>query len=553
MANEKTPVVWDDSTKKHRPLGTGEKMGGLDASSIISSDSGNLIGTGSDGLAYVTGSGIADPAADNLLETTAQGKLKMDVDRLAEWLDGHPADAKTLSEAIKVVSGDSGNVISKGTDKGAYLSAAALASVIGGMSAAQLQQLASALADGQTIVASGGKLVVDPTTAPKAKLQAITTALRKSGGGLSVDSATGKLSVDFASMDPAIMRAVVLSMVQQGGGLAVDQNGQLFVDFDTMPTDKFEALLKSLKMQVPLEANKSFYVATNDPNASDTLVEGRGTEALPFKTIQACINYATQNYAAGRYTMYIRIKPGTYAENLNLPTITRTSGGAQLRAYDMSDPPVLTNATNSGSVIYVSGSGWSLNRVSVTGSRTANNDGLSHYPHLVYMASTGTLVVTGTAFSDSFSGPATSSGYELMRLFELRGGQLQFTASNEYDTTIHVEKGNANACEVFTIGSGGTVVSYSTNDEAAHTDIVCDGTFTTFASVSSSGVFNLVGGGLYQPHFVVADGRTATGKRYSVTTGGGISLTDGGTLPGDVEGTASSETYGWYVGGSLNG
>lgn len=144
------PVVYDDTTKKHRPLGSGEKMDGLSASSIVSSQSGNLITTGSDGLAYATGSGIADPAADNLLEATSGGKLKVDIDRVIEWIDGHPSDAKTISEAIKVVSGDSGNVIVKGSDKGAYLSSA---------------PLASALADGETIVASNGKLAANPMSA----------------------------------------------------------------------------------------------------------------------------------------------------------------------------------------------------------------------------------------------------------------------------------------------------------------------------------------------------------------------------------------------------
>ena len=271
------PVVYDDTTKKHRPLGSGEKMDGLSASSIVSSQSGNLITTGSDGLAYASGSGIADPSADNLLETTSSGKLKMDVDRISEWLDGHPADAKILSEAVNVVSGDSGNVITKGSDKGAYMSSAALASIIGSMPSSQTQSLLASFADGQTIVVSGGKLVVDPTAAPKAKLQAITTALRKAGGGLSVDSSTGKLSVDFASMDPGIMRAVVLSMVQQGGGLAVDSSGKLYVDFSTMPDDKFNKLKDSLDMQRTLSGNMSVYVDQDNANASDVYKAADGS------------------------------------------------------------------------------------------------------------------------------------------------------------------------------------------------------------------------------------------------------------------------------------
>lgn len=159
------PVVYDDSTKKHRPLGSGERMDGLSASSIISADSGNLITTGSDGLAFLSGPGIADPAADNLLEATSAGKLKVDIGRIIEWLDGHPQDAKDIADAIHVVSGDSGNLIHEGSDGGAYMSSAQLAAAIAGLTAAQLQAIAALLApdlaDGLTVVLNAaGKLSV---------------------------------------------------------------------------------------------------------------------------------------------------------------------------------------------------------------------------------------------------------------------------------------------------------------------------------------------------------------------------------------------------------
>ena len=159
------PVVYDDSTNKHRPLGSGERMDGLSASSIISADSGNLITTGSDGLAFLSGPGIADPAADNLIEATSAGKLKVDIDRIVEWLDGHSSDAKDIADAINVVSGDSGNLVHKGSDSGAYMSSAQLAAAIAGLTAAQLQAIAALLApdlaDGLTVVLNAaGKLSV---------------------------------------------------------------------------------------------------------------------------------------------------------------------------------------------------------------------------------------------------------------------------------------------------------------------------------------------------------------------------------------------------------
>lgn len=56
-----------------------------------------------------------------------------------------------------------------------------------------------------------------------------------------------------------------------------------------------------------------WYVAKEDPNAADTLVEGRGTEALPFRTIQAALDNAA--FEAGD-TVYV--KPGLYNEGMTL-------------------------------------------------------------------------------------------------------------------------------------------------------------------------------------------------------------------------------------------
>ena len=56
-----------------------------------------------------------------------------------------------------------------------------------------------------------------------------------------------------------------------------------------------------------------WYVAKDDPNAADTPVEGRGTEALPFRTIQAALDNAA--FVAGD-TVYV--KPGLYNEGMKL-------------------------------------------------------------------------------------------------------------------------------------------------------------------------------------------------------------------------------------------
>ena len=361
MANEKTPVVWDDTAKKHRPLGSGEKMGGLSASSMISSDSGNLLQQGSDGLMLVTGGSIADPRADNLLEESDNGKLQVTSDRVVEWLEGHPQAAAAIAEAVKVVSGDSGNVVTAGTDKGAFLSKGAISSAVSTMSAAQLTTLAN--------------------------------ALRKQGGGLSVGS-DGKLSVDFGSMDPAIMRNVVLSMVQQGGGIAVDGQGKLYVDFDQMDDTKFQTMMSDMIDKQTLKsaggANHFYVDGSNGSDAEPTAAhprENMGAPSDPFKTIQHCVDYITKIYKFASTNAYIECQNISQTTPLALPSFDRTTAEITIRGAtfnsstsrsspstrdDYSIEIVVSPTSGSRSALSVSGTGvWNLSNFHVVISDSA--------------------------------------------------------------------------------------------------------------------------------------------------------------------------------------
>lgn len=588
------PVVYDDTTKKHRPLGSGEKMDGLSASSVISSQSGNLIATGSDGLAYATGSGIADPAADNLLEATSGGKLKVDMDRIVEWIDGHSSDASALASAIGVVSDDSGNVIVEGTDSGAFLSKAALASAIGSMDGAQLQALASAIADGDTIVASSGKLVVDPTNATAAKLKKITAVLPKAQGGIAVDSSTGKMYVDFdamsadtkrsivlsmvdldgglavhdsgakkgtiyvdfTSMDPAIMRAVVLNMVQQGGGLAVDQNGQLYVDFDSMPTDKFEAMLKSLKMLVPLDANKTLYVSTNNSAAGDTIIDGRGTAAKPFKTIQACVNYATSTYSVGNYSIYIRVVAGTYNECVALPDFSRGTGHIGI-VSDSGSLDVIVRAVaraSDGATTWcfnANGGVWRLQHIRMVRVESPTS-GYGQAWGCVQATGTAVVHLFGNSYEQSFPASSALGGNNYtVRVINADGGgridlQHDVLASS---ISTHVYEGSVGsfAVHVLCAERGGSIflrgVYDDQNNPVTTGEYACSGSHDVFLREFQVGSLNTLGGGTLT-YFT----GSMAGKRYSLTGG---SYAAGGLgadfFPGDEAGTVESSTYCWYA------
>lgn len=116
--------------------------------------------------------------------------------------------------------------------------------------------------------------------------------------------------------------------LQLGGGLAKDASGKIYVDFGSMPTDKFEALLKTLRLPIWLTGNTNFYVNKTHAAAADTLDEGRGLSAAkPFLTIQACWDFIAANYNLGNYNAVINVASGEYVEDLQFGSYTAASGG----------------------------------------------------------------------------------------------------------------------------------------------------------------------------------------------------------------------------------
>lgn len=478
MANEKTPVVWDDTTNKHRPLGTGEKMGGLDASSLLSSDSGNLLEAGSDGLAYLSGSGVVDPRADNLLEESDRGKLQVTIDRIAEWLDGHPEDASGLADAIS------------------------------GLLAAQL-------ADGKTIVASGGKLVSDPTNATAAQKSAINSALADAASGLVVDPDTGLLQVDFSNM----------------------------------PTDRFEELMHGLKMQVPLAADAEFIVAKSDPNAGDDIVDGRGTEAKPFKTIQACVNYVTSGFALGRYAVRIRVKSGTYSESVALPQYDATSGAISLETYSGSrdvviNAPLGDDGFTSSCIIASSPSKWhvrnfTLRHVAVPGD--VPSGGMTRV--LLNSSGGGTVYSYGIKFELSRE-PGTFTHNYTVRVISADGGSVwMYPSATPFGFDVVANSSENFYCYVLAAQRDGNITLAKSSNSSYEFEIPCTGSCSTFARVFSRGSIQPFTTGT-----MLQFTGTVTGKRYEATSGSSINVSDQGAdyFPGDVAGTVDSSTYCWY-------
>ena len=341
--------------------------------------------------------------------------------------------------------------------------------------------------------------------------------------------------------------ALASALANENGGLVVDENtGDLMVDFSQMPTDKFEALLKGLKMLVPLSAPLDLYVDKNSTAAADTIVDGRGTLALPFKTIQAAINYVTSTYALGPYSVNIYIAQATYNENVNCPEYSRSTGSITLRAYEDSNPPTIKNVGDVGDTIAVVGGVWYLRRLNIENTARDPGNGLTNISCGLSVSNSRTEVgIQGCSLSIEYEGSAPATGSCQLRLISIQSNAVaHIYALAGYQTSLVCDKGNASLAHMLRVERYGQfhISGGNATEEGNMYKVACSGVVDVFASVALNASIITFGGLLYNQTFV----GTVTGKKYDITKGGTVSGPYGG-FPGDVNGTVESATYCWYV------
>lgn len=358
------------------------------------------------------------------------------------------------------------------------------------------------------------------------------------GGGLSFD-AKGHLYVDFSLVPDEQMRAIVLSMMQQGGGLNVDGNGKLYVDFASMPTEKFELMLKSIRVPIWLTRNKSFYV--DGTTGSDTLDEGRGeSPSKPFKTIQAAVNYVTDNYNLSRYTAYINVSSGIYEEEVVVGSFSVTTGRLYIRKNPESEskPTIVSSLVSkdcvvisiqSGGTVYWDGIDVILN-VEVTNKLSIEGTGIhvSRYTVVNVLNSTVTL---------NINSEGTISGLSCIQSSSF--AQLNINYCNKLISNyIKGTKPHA-----FSVGSNAKMSLINLYGEHENDHLSVKGDFNTVCRVMDGYFYRSA----TKMPLVVADG-PVTGSRYQVTQGGAIYIRGGGPhfFPGTTDGSIDESTYSWY-------
>jgi hypothetical protein len=323
----------------------------------------------------------------------------------------------------------------------------------------------------------------------------------KSTGGLSQDN-LGRIYVDL----------------QSGGGLTYDSLGHIYVDFSTMPTDKFEAMLKSIRVPIWLNANKTWYV---DPVGGNNNNNGE-TPDNAFKTVTYGANYVASNFNVDKYIATLQLAAGTYSEKITLPKYSATSGNIRIVGESM-DSTILA-----GSISGLNSAGqWPLLNLTLRSDAAAGPG--TTYQSVGILVNTGCTITITNVYFDFDVAPNTAAGVTNSLPVIIAGGSLEILAGCEFNMPAiaagrafwQIQDGILRLRQP-TVLNG--VVSVATINET-------DG--AKFVRVNTPN----------SPSSIITG--TVTGKRYQGTQGSTFNTGGGGAnyFPGTITGTANGDLY----------
>lgn len=380
--------------------------------------------------------------------------------------------------------------------------------------------------------------------------QAITTAVDNARPGLATTENPGLVQIgDGLAITPQGLLSVLIASTSQAGlvkpryGLKIGKDGSLDVDFGDMPTDKFEALLKSIRVPIWLTKDKDFYV--NATTGSDTLDEGRGeSEEKPFKTIRACASYVCDNYNVSRYTLTVHIAPGTYAP-FTLGSFSRSTGRIVFEGPApkfAKDFPVIIEGTDKTLISYSGAEPFYFKNIKYRENMTPN---IGRFKCIIGGDGTGLIYLDRFFIEINLSGDFTEPKY--FRTIYTTAGTIYLQNSSPDDKSYIEVNGHPDTDITLFSGilcpySKGQIQTLgASSDEVA--EIVCSGRATCFAGIGG-GSFSRNTGYTYKMRF----SGPFTGKRYVITGGGSANTERAGAeyFPGTEPGTIEADTYSWY-------
>ena len=312
-------------------------------------------------------------------------------------------------------------------------------------------------------------------------------------------------------------------------GLVMKSDGSAAVDFDAMPTDKFETMLKSIRVPIWLTGNKSFYV--NQATGSDTLDAGRGESASkPFKTIQACLNYICDNYNMSSRVATISVAEGyDSTSGIILPLYNATTGYIRIVGESSSFEGVKTGYIDLSYAVR-----YDIHNI------TARVLSIASGIRGTVQCSSGTVNLYNVC-CDMKNADQTAGG-AIYCLYANTGGLIRIWALGAGDFTPGVTfdiDGASIQGVIFASGVG--QIQY-----AADLTYRGAGTVVNDVTVSNLGMIIRSSSTLEQPGrvpiLVIEDGASVTGRRYSATSNGIIAARSAGEefYPGTITGQTST-------------
>ena len=281
-----------------------------------------------------------------------------------------------------------------------------------------------------------------------------------------------------------------------------------------------------------------FYV--NGTTGSDTLDAGRGESAdKPFKTIQAAVNYVTDNYNVSRYVLTIYCANVSTSNQLILPEYQCTTGYMRI----LKDPSLGDDVpyglsidyhpTGASFAIDISGGEWRLNGVKAS---CNNNNGKTGGGHI------GVIRVTNQAaklylYNTKIEMHITKSGitYAGCQSIAAEQGTIYINYGVEITGNQEVSTPGINALYAFSRAT----LRY----DDGSTNLKITGSF--YSILTAAGAF--FRNGVYRD-IIDTSGIVSTTYKYRIISGGQCDTIGGGPdyFGTNGEGYVEESTYSWY-------
>ena len=244
---------------------------------------------------------------------------------------------------------------------------------------------------------------------------------------------------------------------------------------------------------------------------------GRGeSETLPFKTIQACVQYVADNYNISRYVCTISIAAGTYDEAVNLPKYNSTTGS--IRLVGAGKNQTIIAHTDSSTLSLQFAVAYTVTQMTIemvtTASFTATNSAA------VNCRTSGSLILSNCKVRVTCGKDGLNMHCVWMQDSKLTIANVDFESSLTEGAT-----GSSLYC-MYNQNSFSSIVE----------DCTINGTYACILSVMLLGLFHK------QRSTAPIITGTATGIRYSASRNSIIDTGGGGAeyFPGDTAGTTAS-------------